>query len=124
MNTFVTIFNYRFRVWDLFLVAGAYLLTEAIFNWIVMRNSLIVQGYEKMLGLAIYGFMLYQFNQLKRDERIVVIIFTALLIRLMLESLEAYDVIFRQLTMFTVLFPTVYVFFIKFLLRSLDMDLL
>ncbi|HEU4471731.1 MAG TPA: O-antigen ligase family protein, partial [Flavisolibacter sp.] len=76
------------------------------------------------LGLFIYGFMLYRFSHLKKGERWYIILFTLVMIRLVLESLTKYDTFFQQLTMFTVLFPVVFVIFVKCMLRALDMDLL
>jgi hypothetical protein len=97
---------------------------ENIFNWIFIRNSVIIEGYTKVLGVLIYGFVLYSFNHLKKTERIVVGIFTLFMIKLVLESLTHYDTVFKQLTMFTVLFPIIYVFFIKYIMRLFDLDLL
>jgi hypothetical protein len=97
---------------------------ENIFNWIFFRNSVIIEGYTKVLGVLIYGFVLYSFNHLKKTERIVVGIFTLFMIKLVLESLTHYDTVFKQLTMFTVLFPIIYVFFIKYIMRLFDLDLL
>lgn len=101
-----------------------FLMMENIFNWIFIRNSLIIEGYTKLAAILIYGFMLYRINHLKRNERIVVIIFSLFMVKLVLESLSKYDSVFKQLTMFTVLAPIIYVFFIKYILRVFELDLL
>jgi hypothetical protein len=124
MNSIVRIFNYRFYVKELLLLLFSFLMVENIFNWIFIRNSVIIEGYTKVLGVLIYGFVLYSFNHLKKTERIVVGIFTLFMIKLVLESLTHYDTVFKQLTMFTVLFPIIYVFFIKYIMRLFDLDLL
>jgi hypothetical protein len=46
------------------------------------------------------------------------------MLRLVLESLFKFDSFFKQLTMFTVLFPVVYILFIKYILRTMELDLL
>lgn len=71
-----------------------------------------------------YIFLLYRINFLKISEKIYVGIFTALLLRLVLESLYQYNTFFQQLTMYTVLAPVMYVIFIKTICRSHNFDLL
>lgn len=124
MNTVFRLFNYRFYLKEFILLFFGYFLMEGIFSWIFIRNSVIIEGYEKIAGILIYGFMLYSFNNLKRNEKIYLGIFTFLILRLVFESLMKYDSFFRQLTMYTVLFPVIFAFFIKYILRSFNMDLL
>lgn len=124
MNSIIRIFNYRFYVKEVLVLLFTFLLMENIFNWIFIRNSIIIEAYTKIMGILIYGFMLYSFNGLKKNERIVVGIFTLFMVKLVLESLSKYDTVFKQLTMFTVLFPIIYVFFIKYIMRVFDLDLL
>ncbi|HEX8314192.1 MAG TPA: O-antigen ligase family protein [Flavisolibacter sp.] len=124
MNSIVRIFNHRFYVKEVLVLFFLFLMMENIFNWIFIRNSVIIEAYTKILSILIYGFMLYSINNLKRNERIVVGIFTLFMVKLVLESLTKYDTIFRQLTMFIVLFPIIYVFFIKYILRVFELDLL
>lgn len=101
-----------------------YLFTEAIFSWLLIPNSIIIQAYEKLLGIGVYIFLLYRFNFLKTSEKIYVGIFTALMLRLVLESLQQYNTFFQQLTMYTVLAPVMFVIFIKTVCRSHQFDLL
>lgn len=124
MNSIVKIFNYRFYVKEILVIFLTFLLVENIFNWILIRNSLIIEGYTKMLGVLIYGFMVFSYNRLKKNERVLIAVFTLFMIKLVLESLLKYDVVFRQLTMFTVLCPIIYVFFIKYIMREFELDLL
>lgn len=124
MNLSIKISNYRFFVGEFLLVFVCYLLTEPIFSWLVMPNSILVQAFEKLLGMGVYVFLLYRFNFLKTSEKIYIIIFSALLIRLVLESLYQYNTFFQQLTMYTVLAPVMFVIFIKVICRSHNFDLL
>jgi len=124
MNAVIKILNYRFYVKNFLLLFLTYFLMEGIFSWIFIRNSVYIQGYQKALGLLIYAFMLYKFQHLKKGERICIGIFTAVMVRLVLESLFKYDSVFKQLTMFTVLFPVIFALFIKYILRSMQLDLL
>lgn len=124
MNAIVKIFDYRFYVKEFLVLLFSFLLMENIFNWIFIRNSLIIEGYTKLACIFIYAFMLYNFGSLKKNERLVVGLFTLFLVKLVLESLATYDSLFRQLTMFTVLVPIIYVFFIKYIMRLFHLDLL
>lgn len=124
MNSIVKIFNYRFYVKEFLVLLFTFLLMENIFNWLLIRNSIIIEAYIKIVSILIYGYMLYSFNSLKKSERIVLGIFTLFMVKLVLESLSLYDTLFKQLTMFTVLFPIVYVFFVKYILRVFELDLL
>lgn len=97
---------------------------EPIFSWIFTPVSAIVQSHQKIASFIIYGYMLYFLPKLSSTERVYVGIVTLLLIRLIFESLFVYGTVFQQLTMFYVLFPVVYVVFIKYVCRSFDLDLL
>ncbi|MEJ7913676.1 MAG: O-antigen ligase family protein [Chitinophagaceae bacterium] len=124
MNAVLNILNYRFYVKEFLLLFLTYFFMEDIFAWIFVRNSIYIQGYQKALGLLIYAFMLYKVNYLKKDERVWIGIFTLVMVRLVLESLLKYDTVFKQLTMFTVLFPVIFALYIKYSLRSMQLDLL
>ncbi len=124
MNTVLKIFNYRFYVKEFLLLFFTFFLMEGIFSWLFIHNSIIIEGYQKVLSIFIYGFILFRFNHLKRGERIFVGLFTLVMIKLVLESLTKYDTLFRQLTMFTVLFPVIFTLFIKYVIRSMEIDLL
>lgn len=124
MNRIVKIFNYQFYVKELLVIFFTYLLMENIFSWMVMPVSVIVLMYEKLLSLAIFGFVLYNFRNLKRNEQIYIGLMTFMLVRLIFDSMINYGSVFQQLTMFSVLFPVCYVIYIKAVCRSLDLDLL
>ncbi|MVN23447.1 O-antigen ligase family protein [Mucilaginibacter arboris] len=124
MNTIIKIFNYRFTVKEFLILFFGYLFMEQIFSWLFAPTSEIIQPYQKIFGFVIYGYMLYNINELKFNERIFIGIFTLLLLRLVLESLYVYNTFFQQLTMYYVLFPAIYSIFIKNLCRTYDFDLL
>lgn len=124
MNSVIKIFNYQFYVREFLILFFCYLFMDQLFSWIFVPASFFVRSYEKIGGFLIYGFVLYSFSKLKSNERIYVIIFSLLMIRLVLESLYKFDTVFQQLTMFYVLFPVIYTIFIKYLCRVFDFDLL
>ncbi|RYY55549.1 MAG: O-antigen ligase domain-containing protein [Chitinophagaceae bacterium] len=124
INDQYKILGYRFSIRDFALLFLLFFFMEGIFSWLFLPNSLVTEGYIKLAGLGIYAFMLFRFPSLKTGERVVMVLFTLVMIRLVLESLLKYDSVFKQLTMFTVLFPVVYVIFISYLLRRLQIDLL
>ena len=118
------VFNYKFYLGEFAILLFTYLLSEGVFGWLVVPNSGIKQLYDKVLSLLIYGFMLYSFKKLKKDEKIYIFLFSLLMIKLVFESLYLYGNYFNQFTLYTVIFPVVYVVFVKYVCRSLDVDLL
>jgi O-antigen ligase len=124
MNATLRILYQRFYVKELLVLFLAFFLAQGIFSWIFIRNSVIIEGYTKLLGIFSFGFLIYRYNQLNRGEKAILILFSLLLLKLVLESLWNYDSFFRQLTMYTVLAPVAYVLFIKFILRKMQLDLL
>ena len=124
MNSVIRIFNYNFYLKEILLVFATYLLMENIFSWLFVPVSIAVLGYEKVLSLFIYAFMVLSYLKLKQDEKIVVALFTLYMIKLMFESLFEFGHIFKQFTMYTVLYPVIFVVFIKYICRSYELDLL
>jgi hypothetical protein len=124
MNSVVKIFNYNFYVKEIVMVFATYLLMENIFSWLFVPVSVFVIGYEKVLSLFIYAFMLYSYLKLKKDEKIYVALFSLFLLKLLFESMFMFGEIFRQFTMYTVLYPVIFVVFIKYICRTYDLDLL
>lgn len=124
MNRIIKIFNYQFYVKEFLVIFFTFLLMENIFSWLVLPVSVIVLMYEKILSLIIFAFVLYNFNNLKRNEKIYIGLMTFMLVRLMFISMIDYGTIFQQLTLFSVLFPVAFTIYIKCISRSLDLDLL
>ena len=124
MNRIIKIFNYQFYVKEFLVIFFTYLLMENIFSWMVLPVSVIVLLYEKILSIVIFGFVLYHFNNLRRNEKIYIGLMTFVLVRLVFESMINYGTIFQQLTLFSVLFPVAFTIYIKCICRSLDLDLL
>lgn len=124
MNSLIRIFNYRFYVKEFLLLFFTYLLMENIFSWLCLPNSIILLTYEKLLSIVLYGFMLYKFTELKTSEKIYLGLFTAILVRMVFESMYKFNNPFQQFTLFTVLFPVVYTIFIKYILRKYNFDVL
>ncbi|MEB0261129.1 MULTISPECIES: O-antigen ligase family protein [unclassified Mucilaginibacter] len=124
MNRIIKIFGYQFYVKEMLVILFTYLLMENIFSWLVAPNSVIELAFEKGMSLLIFSFVLYNFTNLKRNEKMYVGLFCFVIIRLVFESLFKFSKPFEQLTMFTILFPVVYTIFIKCICRSLELDLL
>jgi hypothetical protein len=124
MNAELKILNHQFYLKELLVLFFTFFLMEGCFSWIFIRNSIVIEMYSKVLSLVLFGYMLFNYPRLKRGERIIFILFIAMLLKLVIESLAKYDTVFQQLTMFTVLFPVIYVLFIKYILRTMELDLL
>ncbi len=124
MNAIIRLFNYRFFVKEFLVVLFGYLLMEQILAWLFIPSSSFVQPFQKLSGFLIFGLMIYLFPRLRRVERVYVIIFCLFMVKLVLESMYKYDTFFQQLTMYYVLFPVLYTFFVKHINRTFDLDLL
>src|ERR1700712_490130 len=101
-----------------------FLLMDGMFSWMIIRNSIIIEAYVKLMQIGIYVFLLLAFRYLSAGEKVVIVIFTLIMARLVVESVLKYDSLFEQLTMFLVLFPVLYVVFTKYLLGRLQKDVL
>ena len=124
MNRIIKIFSYEFYVNELLILFFTFLMMENIFSWLVLPNSVILLTYEKLMTIAIFGYVLYKFNNLKMIEKVYMVLFVGVMIRLIVESITKYGNFFEQLTMFSILFPVVFVIFIKSVCRSLQLDFL
>jgi len=124
MNKVIKIFGYQFYVKEFLVIFFSYLLMENVFSWLVLPNSIILLTFEKLLSLGIFAFVLYNFTNLKKNEKIYIGLFCFLMLRLVFVSIFDYGNLFEQLTMFTILFPVVYTIYIKCICRSLELDFL
>lgn len=124
MNTIIRIFNYRFYVREFLLLFFCYLLSEGIFAWLFMQNSSLQVMYSKIMSIGIFAFMLYSLRKLDTLEKTYVILFSVLMVKLVIESVFLYDNIFKQFTLYTVIYPVVFTVFVKYIVRSWEIDLL
>lgn len=124
MNRIVRIFSYEFYVKELLVLFFTFLMMENIFSWLILPNSVILLAYEKLMSLAIFFYVLYKFNNLELREKVYVVLFIGVMIRLIIESMYKYGNFFEQFTMFSILFPVIFVVFIKCVCRSLELDFL
>jgi hypothetical protein len=97
---------------------------EDIFSWLLVPDSVIVLAFDKIMSLLIFAFVLYNFTNLKRNEKIYIGLFTFIIIKLIFESLLSYGTFFREFTMYTILFPVVFTIYIKCVCCSLDLNFL
>ncbi|MDF2432574.1 MAG: hypothetical protein JWP44_2205, partial [Mucilaginibacter sp.] len=124
MNRIIKIFGYQFYVKEFLVIFFTYLMMENIFSWLVVPSSFVLIAFEKLSSLAIFAFVLYNFTNLKRNEKIYIGVFCFLLLRLVFVSIFQYNNVFEQLTMFSILYPVVFTIYIKCVCRSLDLDFL
>lgn len=123
MSYSIRIFNYEFEAKEVLLLFFSFFLMENIFSWLVLPNSIIILLYEKILSLVVYGLMLISFPRLRRSEKIYLGLVSFIVLRLIFESMVDYGSVFQQLTLFTILFPAVFVIYIKSICRSYDLDI-
>lgn len=124
MNMLINIFGQKLYLRELLFLVCCYLLAEGIFSWLLIPNSSVYALYTRILSIAITGFTIFQFRYLDKTEKVFIAVFTALLLKLLFESLLIYQQIFKQFSIFTVIYPVVFTVFIKLLLRRYNVDLL
>ena len=124
MKPVVDIFNYRIRLNHFLIFLFCYLIMEPIFSWFIIRNGFLINRYEQILSLGIFFLLIAFFQQLKRSEKYLVVIFTLLILKLVIESLLEHNSVLIHFELFVVLFPILYVIFIRNLFKFLDIDIL
>lgn len=124
MGYVIRIFNYEFEVKELFLLFFSFFLMENIFSWLILPNSVIILLYEKIMSLLIYALLLVSFHKLRKSEQIYLGVISFFVVRLVFESLLDYGTIFQQLTLYTILFPAIFIVFVRALCRSYNLDIL
>lgn len=90
----------------------------------MIPDSNFVQNYEKSLSIVASVLLIYFFTSLKPWEKVYVAAFAIFIGKLVLESLNEFNSVFQQLTMFYVLFPVVFAIFIKHICRKHNLDIL
>ncbi len=120
----IKILNYRIYLKEFLAIFFCYLLTEQCFAWLFIPNAQVTAIFVKLVSIAVYGLVIANFRSLQLVEKIVVGIFTCLLIKLVIQSFILYGVPFKHFEIYTVLSAIVYVIFIKSLLRKFNADLL
>ncbi|MCX3264044.1 O-antigen ligase family protein [Pedobacter agri] len=76
------------------------------------------------MSLLIYALLLVSFHKLRKSEQIYLGVISFFVIRLVFESLLDYGTIFQQLTLYTILFPAIFIVFVRALCRSYNLDIL
>lgn len=124
MNPGVFISDYSLNLKKLLIVIFSYLLTENIFSWLFIQNSTIIAVYLKLVIIFICAFTFFFFKYFSSTEKIYLVVFAFLVIKLILESVIGYGKLFIHFEIFSVLFPVVFALFVKYVLRNLKLDLL
>lgn len=124
MNYIIRISKYEFQVKEILLLFLTFFLMENTFSWLMLPNSVIILMYEKILSLVVFAFLIYRFNNLQVNEKVYIGLMSLIVIKLLFESMLNYGSIFQQLTLFTILFPIAFTIYIKYICRSLELDIL
>jgi len=114
----------RSYVQEILLLIFGYLFYEQVFSWLLIPDSRPIQIYQKAASIVIFGVVLWYIREFRPFERIVIVLFTLLVAKLLFESLWLYDTLFKQFTLYSVIFPVVFMFFVKFILKRMQVDVL
>src|ERR1700761_9643234 len=101
MDRVIKIFGYQFYVKEMLIIFFSYLMMENIFSWLVFPNSNVLLVFEKVLSLIIFGFILYNYTNLKRNEKIYIGLFCFLILKMVFESIFQFGNLFEQFTLFS-----------------------
>ena len=124
MNYSIRIGSYEFELKEMLLLFFTFFLMENIFSWLVLPVSTIILMYEKLLSIALFAVVLYNFRKLTKSEQIYLGLMGVFMVRMIFESMINYGSVFQQLTLFTILFPVAYIVFMKWICRTYDLDIL
>lgn len=124
MNYSIRIGSYEFELKEMLLLFFTFFLMENIFSWLVLPVSTIILMYEKLLSIALFAIVLYNFRKLTKSEQIYLGLMGVFMVRMIFESMINYGSVFQQLTLFTILFPVAYIVFMKWICRTYDLDIL
>lgn len=124
MNPVVDLFGYRIRLNHFLIFLFCFLLIEPIFSWFIIRDGFVINKYQQLLSLGIFALLIIFFHRLRGMEKYFVVIFTLLILKLVVESIFEYNSFLIHFELFVVLFPVIYVIFIRNLFNYLDIDIL
>jgi len=114
----------RLYAQEILLLIFGYLFCEQIFSWLLIPDSRIIQVYQKAASIITFGVVLWYIREFRPAEKIAIGLFTLLTAKLVFESLWRYDTLFKQFSIYTVIYPVVFTFFVKFMLKKMQMDVL
>jgi len=114
----------RLYVQEIALLVFGYLCCEQIFSWLLIPDSRIIQIYQKAASIITFGVVLWYIREFRPMEKIVIGLFTLLAAKLVFESLWRYDTLFRQFTLYTVIYPVIFMMFVKLILKKMQVDAL
>jgi hypothetical protein len=114
----------RLYVQEILLLIFGYLFCEQIFSWLLIPDSRVIQIYQKAASIITFGAVLWYIREFRPVEKIVIGLFTLLAAKLVFESLWRYDTLFKQFALYTVIYPVIFMLFVKFILKKMQMDVL
>lgn len=91
-------------------------------SYLILRNEIFVVFYTKGLFLFSILYIIVKFNKLYKADRIAILIFSILLLKLIIESLMGYGSMLVYPSVAAVIFPFVYVYTIKTFIRNIEVD--
>lgn len=123
MNSGIFIFQ-SLHVKKFLIIVFGYLLIENIFSWLFIQDSTVIGVYVKFVIIIVCGFTFFHFQYFSLAEKIYLLVFALLTVKLISESVINYGQPIVHFEIFSVLFPVVFAIFIKYVLRDLQVDLL
>lgn len=120
----VRILNYQIYLKEFLILFFCFFFTDECFAWFFIRDSYLSEVIVKALSLLFFGVTLYAARRLRSSEQIYLAIFTTWILYLILKSLVYFQKPFVHFQVYTVIYPVIYVVFLKYVFRTLNADLL
>ena len=93
-------------------------------SYVLLRNDIVITLFQKALSSLVLIFSFLMFFTWRKADRFCFLLFIVLLGKMVMESLIGYGSVLIYPSVLAVIFPFLYVYFIKNLYRRLNMDIL
>lgn len=124
MYASVKILNYRIYLVEFLILFVTYFFTENCLSWFLLQNAHFSGVAIKGMSILVFPFLLLVCRYLKKSEQVYLAIFTVWLLVLVFRSMIEFQKNFAHFEIYTLLYPVIYVIFLKLIFRWLNVDLL
>jgi O-antigen ligase len=92
-------------------------------SYLLLRNDTLITLYQKVLFSIVLVLSIFRFFKWNKTDRICFLVFILLLVKLIINSLVGYSSILVYPSVLAVIFPFLYVYFVKNLFKTLNIDI-
>lgn len=120
----IRVLNYQIYLKEFLILFICFFFSDECFAWLFVRDAYLSEVASKALGLMFWGLSLCLARRMKVDEQVYLGIFTVWIVYLVLQSMLYFQKPFVHFQIYTVFYPVIYVIFLKYVFRTLSLDIL